>query len=1054
MKDQTGRLVRALEEKAGEDARLKGVALAFSGAVGDVEREATPEGFSLTAPVADGPRTHSPVIKKDGASVSSECGCGAKPPCAHALALARAAMKTGGQSPSSRSQPKWRALFDRVAPHRRLRVPVTGETVFVHWIEALPTEGRGYALALGWRLHRAGKRGLGRGEPVTLEELRAGADRGLPEADRRVVMAALKAGSHQGAPRNHLLIPPGDADAILKALSRVNFVYWSESRERAAFDPSPLVPRITVTEEEGDRLRVEGAWTQMGGQPFVPLEPRVFAGPWPWLEDQGVFRPIFGAADGVAAAQLIEAGGTSVASSEVPAFLGSALPNLVAWGSLVEMAAGVEGAGDGAGKPVPRLYLSEDAGLLAGSLRFGYGDYEIASENADPVLLLPGAGGDRIRISRDMEAELAAVKRLTAHGFTPGEGGRYEISGERALDFVHAGLSTLAGEWEIFGREDIKRYKVRERALTLNVRISVAEDWLDLWAEADAAGDPVEIDRVLKALKRGSRYVRLGDEGHAVLTEKWAKKLGDLLSDAGLSHGRARLSAYMAGVVGELAENADGVEITKPGAWKKALATVGDRAALDKEKPPKGLAAKLRPYQLTGFRWLTGLEKHGFGGILADDMGLGKTVQALALLVRQKEKGIKGPSLVVSPTSVVHNWHNEIERHAPLLTAVRYVGGGRERLKNEFSGADVVLTSYAILRRDAEDLARIDFNYVILDEAQAIKNAATQTARAAGTLKARRRLALTGTPLENHLGELWSHMNFLMPGLLGSQKNFVKRFERPVVKGDREAAEDLKKRIRPFILRRMKSEVAPDLPPRVDNVLWSEFLPGQAELYEKILAAGRERVYRAAETGGLARARASILDLLLRLRQTACHPAVLPDGLGQGIGSAKFDQFTEFVSEVLEEGNRILVYSQFVQVLKILRKWFEDRGIPHLYMDGRSRDREETVRRFQEDPGVPAFLVSLKAGGTGLNLTAADYVLLYDPWWNPAVENQATDRAHRIGQTAKVTVTRLLMRHTVEEKMMALKERKLKLYKALLDDAAGAGGASLTREDFDFLLAP
>lgn len=1021
------RLLRALEDGATQEERLAGLSLDYAGAVGPVFEEEWESGTSLSAEVSSEGRYHMVMVSAGDEGYRYECACGLKTPCRHALALARAALKDGGRRPPPHAQPRWRTLMDKMAPARTVRIPMDGEEVFVHWIDAIPFEGKSHLLSVSWRMHRTGKRGIGRGEPVNPARLESEAARRLSEADRQVIGAAGRGFSRPGfAPgKNAVLVGPGEIDLALRALSRASFVYWEENRERAAFDPSPVMPRIKA-DEEGDGLKITGEWVLLDQTVYLPHMPRMFAGPNPWMADRGILRPVFGTADGAAALGIIEQGAV-IGPSEIPVFLGTSLPGLIGCGAQVRVSAGLPHGGGQGGAARPRLYLAEEEGILIASLRFKYGDYEIASENPDPVLLLPRAGGDKARIERDMESELGAMKKLAGFGFSPTDDGRFSLEGERALDFVREGIPQLAADWDLFGKEDLKRHRVRPKALTLSVRISAENDWLDIWADASAGGDPVEIDRILKALKKGSRYIKLSDMSHAFIADKWAGKLSELLHDAHLGPGASRLAPYMAPVVEELAETADEVRIEKPAVWKRVKALIEGEPRLAREKPPKTLQCKLRPYQEKGYRWLRHLGVNGLGGILADDMGLGKTVQALALLLKEKELETPGPSLVVSPTSVVHNWEDEIIRHAPSLKSIRYMGQDRARLLDEFSSADVVLTSYAILRRDSEELAGVDFNYVILDEAQAIKNAATQTARAAVKLKARRKLALTGTPLENHLGELWSHMNFLMPGLLGSQKGFVKRYERPIIKGDRDALEELKKRIRPFMLRRMKSEVAPELPPKVENVLWSEFGPEQAELYAKILAAGRERVMSAADRAGVAGARPQILDLLLRLRQVACHPAVLPDGLGQGVGSAKFEQFTEFVSEVIEEGNRILVYSQFVQVLKILRKWFETAGIPHLYMDGRTKDRETVVKRFQEDSSMPAFLVSLKAGGTGLNLTGADYVLLFDPWWNPAIENQAADRAHRIGREGTVFFYRLVARGSVEEKIMRLKERKKRI---------------------------
>jgi len=588
-------------------------------------------------------------------------------------------------------------------------------------------------------------------------------------------------------------------------------------------------------------------------------------------------------------------------------------------------------------------------------------------------------------------------------------------------------------------------------APSLRARLRAGVDWLDLDLEAEAGGETVSRRELIRAVRRGGRYVRLGDGSHAALPEQWIQRLGAALEGLGSGSYRS-LPLHLAPVVEEVLAGADAVEIEGRDAWEGLVATLDRSEEGAPEVAPSGLRGELRPYQVQGYQWLRRMGALGLGCVLADDMGLGKTVQTLALLVAEQEKGA-GASLVVAPTSVVPNWEAEAARFTPDLRVMRYHGADRRERAGALAEHDLVVTSYAVLRRDVEALGAVPWNYVILDEAQAIKNAATQTARAARKLRSRCRLALTGTPLENHLGELWSHFQFLVPGLLGTERQFSRRFARPAVQGDEEAREVLARRIRPFILRRLKAEVARDLPEKVESVLLCELPPEQERLYRSLLEASRSRVLDEIRDKGLAKARFSVLEALLRLRQVCCHPAILPGGVGDGIPSAKFELLKEFIAEVVEEGHRVLVFSQFVKVLTVLRGWFEEAGIPHLYMDGRTRDREERVRRFQEDDSIAAFLVSLKAGGTGLNLTGADYVVLFDPWWNPAVETQATDRAHRIGQTRQVFAYKLIAKGTVEEKVLALQQKKRQLTDDLVrSEATWVGG--LTEEEVTALLEP
>ncbi|HKQ61880.1 MAG TPA: DEAD/DEAH box helicase, partial [Candidatus Polarisedimenticolaceae bacterium] len=457
-------------------------------------------------------------------------------------------------------------------------------------------------------------------------------------------------------------------------------------------------------------------------------------------------------------------------------------------------------------------------------------------------------------------------------------------------------------------------------------------------------------------------------------------------------------------------------------------------AELPEATLPADLRAELRGYQRRGVSWLVFLRDAGLGGLLADDMGLGKTLQALCAL--------RGRTLVVSPTSVLHNWADEVRRFRPALRCALYHGPRRELDPD----ADVTLTTYAILRLDAELLAAQAWDTVILDEAQTIKNPESQVAAAAFRLQAGYRLTLTGTPVENRLDELWSQLHFANPGMLGGRRDFEQRYAAPIAAGVPGAAERLRQRIRPFVLRRLKQDVAPELPPRTDVVLRCELSPEERAVYDAVRAATlSEVVAKLGEGGGVLAA----LEALLRLRQAACHPALVP-GQHTVSASAKLALLLETLEEVIAEEHKALVFSQWTSLLDRVEPGLTAAGIGYTRLDGSTRDRAAVVRAFQDPAGPPVMLVSLKAGGTGLNLTAADHVFLLDPWWNPAVEDQAADRAHRIGQERPVLVYRLVAAETVEERILALQERKRELADAALGEAERA--ASLTRDDLLELL--
>ncbi len=470
---------------------------------------------------------------------------------------------------------------------------------------------------------------------------------------------------------------------------------------------------------------------------------------------------------------------------------------------------------------------------------------------------------------------------------------------------------------------------------------------------------------------------------------------------------------------------------------------------------PADLRATLRPYQQEGLNWLQFLREYELGGVLADDMGLGKTVQALANLLVEKAAGrLDRPSLVVAPTSLMTNWRQETERFAPGLRVLVLHGFDRKQHFDRIAGHDLVVTSYSLLPRDRETLLGHEFHYVILDEAQFIKNPKTLYAQVACSLKARHRLCLTGTPMENHLGELWSLFHFLLPGFLGDQIRFQSTFRRPIEKGKVEDRRKLlARRVGPFILRRKKEQVVTELPSKTVIVQNVELSGAQRDLYESVRLAMHHRVKEEVDKKGLSRAHIIILDALLKLRQICCHPQLLQLPAARRVNdSAKLDLLLDLVPEMVEEGRRILLFSQFTSMLAIIEKELTRLKLPYLLLTGATRDRATPVQRFQNGE-APVFLISLKAGGTGLNLTAADTVIHYDPWWNPAVENQATDRAHRIGQEKKVFVYRLMTVGTVEEKINALQARKRELVEGLLNEER-PDNLNLSAEDLDVLFAP
>ena len=483
-----------------------------------------------------------------------------------------------------------------------------------------------------------------------------------------------------------------------------------------------------------------------------------------------------------------------------------------------------------------------------------------------------------------------------------------------------------------------------------------------------------------------------------------------------------------------------------------------DFSGIAETLPAPGFTATLRSYQQLGLNWLQFLRSYGLAGILADDMGLGKTVQTLAHLHLEKACGrADRPSLVVLPTSLIANWRSEAQQFAPDLKVLTLHGPERGLLFAEMAGADLVLTTYPLLVRDQQALLAQEYHVLVLDEAQFVKNPKAQSHRVARQLKARHRLSLTGTPLENHLGELWAQYNFLLPGLLGDVRSFATNFRAPIEKlGNHDRRRQLAERVRPFLLRRTKEQVLTELPPKTEIIRWVELAGIQRDLYESLRLAYDKKLRQVLAARGVGQSQIMILDALLKLRQTCCDPRLvkLPGAAQQHKAheSAKLALLMEMLEELLEEGRSILLFSQFTSMLALIEQELVSRGIAYVKLTGQTKQRETPINRFQRGE-VKLFLISLKAGGTGLNLTAADTVIHYDPWWNPAVEEQATARAHRIGQDKPVFVYKLMTQGTVEEKILALQERKRGLADNLL---AGVGVRQhlITAEDLDVLFQP
>jgi superfamily II DNA or RNA helicase len=648
---------------------------------------------------------------------------------------------------------------------------------------------------------------------------------------------------------------------------------------------------------------------------------------------------------------------------------------------------------------------------------------------------------ERVYIQRDAAAEDAARAKLAAAGLRAGDeysqGWRMPAKTMPGIvrELIHAGWHVEA-EGKSFRRPGATR-----------VEVSSGIDWFDLQAEVDYGGGvTASLPKLLAALRRGDAMVRLGDGSFGLLPEEWLQRFAPL---AGLGEnaeeGRLRFRRNQAGLLDALLAAQPEVRVDE--VFARVRERVRSFGGIRAAEQPSGFHGQLRHYQCEGLGWMEFLREFGFGGCLADDMGVGKTAQVLALLEGRRTEE-HGPSLVVAPKSLMFNWREEAARFTPELRVLEHTGIDRDMAR--FAEHDLVLTTYGTMVRDVAELAEIEFDYLVLDEAQAIKNAATASAKAARLLRGRHRLALSGTPIENHLGELWSLFEFLNPGMLGEAK-VLKMAGGLARNPSEESRQLLAHALRPFILRRTKQQVARELPPKTEQTLVCELEGPQRKHYDELRQHYRETLLARVERQGMGRSKMHVLEALLRLRQAACHPGLL-DPKRVEEGSAKLDTLMEQLEEVREEGHKALVFSQFTSLLAIVRERLDAEGVRYEYLDGATQDREARVNAFQNDEGCGVFLISLKAGGLGLNLTAAEYVFLLDPWWNPAVEAQAVDRAHRIGQTRPVFAYRLIAKDTVEEKVLELQKNK----RALADAIVGGDSTvlrDLKREDLELLLS-
>ena len=719
-------------------------------------------------------------------------------------------------------------------------------------------------------------------------------------------------------------------------------------------------------------------------------------------------------------------------------------------------------------EPIARLYLHDDKRsspvdkisspvdkdkTLRADLRFGYGEHELplGKEESYAVETVPDSW-DLIRIHRQLQREQFFYQLLTDPSYrlkrasAPHPYGTLELRARaHPFDFLLHSIPQLTqAGFEIYGEDNLKLGRINRNIATLRVSITSGIDWFDLKTFVEFGDQQISFHAVRKALKRKENYIKLADGSVGQIPAEWLEKYKHLWGMAEETEDGFRVSDFHLPLLDKLLEDDETLHPPSELIQRRERFRHFERIA--PQPLPKGFTGELRRYQKHGFDWLHFLKEYNFGGILADDMGLGKTIQVLAYLQSQQEQAqLKSAALLVVPKSLITNWQRESEKFTPTLKFLEYMGNFRNKDTAIFDDYDVVLTTYGTMLRDIEILRGYHFHHVILDESQAIKNPLAKSAKAARLLKAEHRLVMTGTPVENNTFELWSQFAFLNPGLLGGMDYFKHAFANPIESGgDEKAMAMLKSLVYPFILRRTKEQVAPELPPRTERIVYTDMDTAQKKLYTQTREKYRAELLGLIESDGMNDARFKILEGLLRLRQIAIHPALVDKNYK---GEApKFEILFETLETLQAENHKALIFSQFVETLKLVKKELDARKIKYMYLDGKTQHRQSKVDEFQNNDAIPFFLISLKAGGVGLNLTAAEYVIHLDPWWNPAVEMQASDRAHRIGQTKPVFIYKIIARDTVEEKILQLQEKKRALVKNIISNEASFF-KSLTKDD-------
>ncbi|HVT85728.1 MAG TPA: SNF2-related protein [Chitinophagaceae bacterium] len=708
------------------------------------------------------------------------------------------------------------------------------------------------------------------------------------------------------------------------------------------------------------------------------------------------------------------------------------------------------------GDPEVKLFLAEKGDYLVFQPSFTYKGYETKARDRDEIVV---PTEDKVTIvHRNREKENAFVQKLQAlHSNF--------IYNEDTASLALRGTDVLKNNWfflfvdamkemktPVFGFEALKNFRFNTAKPQTRIFISSNTDWFDAKVDIIFGDQKVTVAEVKKALANKQQFVQLNDGTLGILPEEWIKKYSLLFRVGEGKTNSLKLSRYHLSVVDELYETRDENELTVQ--LEEKYNRLREFNKINEIQPPEHLKPILRPYQVAGYQWLNYLSEIGWGGILADDMGLGKTVQALSFLEQYKNQNNGLRALVICPTTLIYNWENEIRKFTPALTYRIHHGGARIRTKEEFLGYDITITTYGTLRSDIKLMMGVEFDYLILDESQAIKNPSSKVTKAASLLNSKHRLCMSGTPLQNNTFDIFAQMNFLNPGMLGTMEFFRQEFAMPIDKfGEEDRKEHLKKILYPFILRRTKEQVARDLPEKQEMILFCEMEDEQRKIYDAYRNDFRDKIMGTIQEQGIQRSQLTILQGLMKLRQICDSPAILNEQEKFENHSIKLEELAREITENISN-HKALIFSQFLGMLSLIKEKLNELGVKYEYFDGSTSapDRETAIQSFQNDESVRVFLISLKAGGVGLNLTAADYVYIVDPWWNPAVEQQAIDRTHRIGQTKNIFAYRMICKDTIEDKILKLQEKKRALAKDLIADDTSFV-KSLTKEDVEYLFS-